>query len=112
MMICWERVNELRDEVGAEDFSEVVDIFMEEVEEVMDRLRESPDPSEYESELHFLKGSALNLGFQALADLCGDGENAARNDRAQSVDLPAVIRIYEQSKREFLKVGQPNSFAA
>lgn len=111
-MICWERVNELRDEVGAEDFSEVVDIFLEEVEEVMDRLRDSPAPSDYESELHFLKGSALNLGFQALADLCGDGENAARNDRAQSFDLPAVIQAYEQSKREFLKVGQPNSFAA
>ena len=30
-MIDWQRVNELRDEVGAEDFEEVVDLFLEEV---------------------------------------------------------------------------------
>ena len=35
-MISWERVNELRDEVGQEDFLEVVEIFLEEVDEVED----------------------------------------------------------------------------
>ena len=33
-MIDWKRVRELRDEIGEEDFSEVVDLFLEEVEEV------------------------------------------------------------------------------
>ena len=32
-MIDWPRVTELREEVGAEDFEEVVEIFLEEVEE-------------------------------------------------------------------------------
>ena len=35
-MIDWSRVNELRDEVGAEDFEEVVELFLEEVEEVIE----------------------------------------------------------------------------
>ena len=31
-MIDWTRVSELRDEIGAEDFGDVVEIFLEEVE--------------------------------------------------------------------------------
>ena len=30
-MIDWPRVKELKDEIGAEDFGEVVDLFLEEV---------------------------------------------------------------------------------
>lgn len=42
-MINWKRVNELRDEIGPEDFAEVVELFLEEVEQVIDKLREAPD---------------------------------------------------------------------
>jgi histidine phosphotransfer protein HptB len=111
-MICWERVNELRDEVGAEDFLEVVEIFLEEVEEVIVRLRNAPNPADLEADLHFLKGSALNLGFQTLGNLCGDGEKDARNNDTGNVDLATVIDIYERSKREFLDGDQKNRFAA
>jgi len=100
-MISWDRVNELRDEVGSEDFAEVAEIFLEEVDEVMDRLRATPDPSTYEAELHFLKGSALNLGFEALSGLCSKGEKAALGPDRDSIDLSAVIRTYELSKVEF-----------
>jgi len=101
-MIDWERVNELREEVGAEDFGEVVDIFLEEVDEVIDRLRLSLNPSSYESDMHFLKGSALNLGFAALAALCSDGEREAATGSAKGVDIGAVIQSYTASKAEFL----------
>ena len=110
-MICWDRVNELRDEVGAEDFAEVVEIFIEEVDEVMDRLRADPDPSTYEAELHFLKGSALNLGFQELADLCSAGEKTAGGPPQNSIDMTIVIRAYEKSLAEFNN-GQQHSNAA
>jgi HPt (histidine-containing phosphotransfer) domain-containing protein len=73
-MINWERVNELRDEVGQEDFLEVVEIFLEEVDEVVARLRTSPDPTTYEDDLHFLRGSAMNLEFAALSRTCHSGE--------------------------------------
>ena len=110
-MICWDRVNELRDEVGAEDFAEVVEIFIEEVDEVMARLRADPDPSTYETELHFLKGSALNLGFQELADLCGKYEKVAGGPHQNDIDLSAVIRAYEKSLAEFNN-GQRHTNAA
>ncbi len=101
-MIDWDRVDELRDEVGAEDFVEVVDLFLEEVEEVMNRLRSAPDPTRYEVELHFLKGCALNLGFRAFSTLCGNGERAAADGIAKSVDIDAVIASYAASRTEFL----------
>ena len=66
-MIDWTRVTELHREVGAEDFEEVVSLFVEEVEMALDALDPlTPSPEH----LHFLKGSALNLGFTALAQQC------------------------------------------
>jgi HPt (histidine-containing phosphotransfer) domain-containing protein len=106
-MIRWERVNELREEVGTEDFKEVVALFLEEVEEVIERLRVSPDASRLEEDFHFLKGSALNLGFEALGDLCQTGEN-----KPGSVDVCGVVATYEASKIEFLASAQCTGFAA
>ena len=37
--------------------------FLEEVEEEIAELRTNPAPETLEAKLHFLKGSALNLGF-------------------------------------------------
>ena len=37
-MIEWDRVAELRDEVGAEDFAEVVELFLDEVEATLARI--------------------------------------------------------------------------
>lgn len=71
-MIDWLRMSELRDEIGQEGFDEVVDVFLEEAEEVVARLLHAPVPTQ--EDLHFLKGSALNLGFVSVAQLCQDGE--------------------------------------
>lgn len=101
-MIHWSRVNELREEVGAEDFDEVVDLFLEEVEEVIDRLRENADLAQLEQDLHFLKGSALSLGFADFSDLCQDGERKSANGQADSVDLPAIITGFAKSKLVFI----------
>lgn len=101
-MIDWQRVRELRDEVGDDAFAEVVDLFLEEVSEVVDRLRTCPDPDRYEEDLHFLKGSALNLGFDDLGRLCQAGESAAADGRAHEVDLAAVLESYDRSRSHFL----------
>ena len=105
-MISWERVRELRSEIGEEDFAEVVELFLQEVEEVLDRLRATPDPASHEADLHFLKGSALNLGFQALGTLCRDSESARGEGRAIGTDtIDRVIDVYAESKRRFLAHG-------
>jgi HPt (histidine-containing phosphotransfer) domain-containing protein len=101
-MIDWDRVNELRDEVGAEDFAEVVQMFLEEVEEVMVRLIAAPDQKLYEEDLHFLKGSALSLGFEHFSALCQSGETASANERAGTVDLEEIFESYAASKAEFM----------
>lgn len=100
-MIHWTRVNELRDEVGAEDFDEVIDLFLEEVEEVIERLRDDVNLAQLEQDLHFLKGSALSLGFSAFSTLCQDGEYKSANGQAASVDLKAIIQSFAQSKLQF-----------
>lgn len=100
-MIDWSRVNELRDEIGPEDFAEVVDLFLEEVEEVTARLRAAPDPARLEADLHFLKGSALNLGFTHFSDLCLNGEHMAVMGQAANVDVAAILSGYDRSKVAF-----------
>ena len=100
-MIDWERVKELRDEIGDDDFSEVAEMFMVEVEEVIDRLRAAPDPGRYEADLHFLKSSALNLGFSQLAELCQDGEHRSASGAAEGVNLAPIFACYDASKSAF-----------
>lgn len=100
-MINWDQVDELRSEVGEADFYEVVEIFLEEVDEVMERLLRSPDPATIEDDLHFLKGSAMNLGFDELGHVCQQGEKYAAKNNAAAFNLAEVISIYERSKTEF-----------
>ncbi len=97
-MIEWSRVNELREEVGETDFKEVVDLFLEEVSEVLDRL--SGPQGDMAENLHFLKGCALSLGFEALAQLCEQCERQAAS--AAPVDVGAIVACFEQSRSKFL----------
>ena len=101
-MIDWTKVAELRDEIGEEDFSEVVEIFLEEVDEAIAHLPDNVPLAKVECCLHFLKGSALNLGFRSFSNLCEVGETAARAGRPEDVDLNAVLVSYTESKAVFL----------
>jgi HPt (histidine-containing phosphotransfer) domain-containing protein len=105
-MIDWERVGELRAEIGGEDFAEVVELFLEEADAAVARLAEAQvapaGAARIESDLHFLKGSALNLGFRDLAALCQDGERAAAAGRPEAVDLRRVAETYARSRAAFL----------
>ncbi|MGR3623186.1 Hpt domain-containing protein [Pseudophaeobacter sp.] len=100
-MIDWPRVKELKDEIGPDDFAEVVELFLEEVEEVVGKLR-SGDRSQLEQDLHFLKGSALNLGFEDFSQLCQIGERQSAEGDAQGVDLAEILDKFETSKQRFL----------
>lgn len=101
-MIDWNRVAELKEEIGEEDFAEVAEMFMAEVEEVIERLKTAPDPATYEHDLHFLKSSALNLGFAEVSALCQDGERRSAAGHADSVELAPIFTAYESSKAAFM----------
>ena len=112
VMIDWERVADLRAEVGEDDFRDVLELFLEEVEEVIDRLKTRPDTSRYEDDLHFLKGSALNLGFRHFSAQCQIGEKMAANGQGADVDIAAVLGSYRDSKALFLETWQAQIQAA
>ncbi len=102
-MIDWQRVDELRQEIGDEGFAEVVELFLDEVEEVMARLRNTHFPVTYEEDLHFLKGSAWNLGFVGFGALCHDGERKAVQGDAAAIDVGAILISYDESKAAFIQ---------
>lgn len=109
-MIDWERVKELRGEIGADDFAEVVEMFLDEADEAVKRLTPALTAKAMEADLHFLKGAALNLGFVALSGLCQDGERRA-GAGSITVDLQAVAKVYSDSKAAF-QTGLDRALAA
>lgn len=101
-MINWDRVRSLRDDIGNEEFDEIVEIFLEEVQEVVDKLRDAPVVADLEFDLHALKNGALNLGFMDLSGLCQTGERRAAQGDGVAVDLQQIVGVFESSRRQFL----------
>ena len=94
-MIDWARVEELRNDMGEEGFDEVVELFLEEMDDRISAMKSGSEASRAE-DLHFLKGCSANVGFSSLRDLC---TNAEQDD---SVSMTAVWACYDKSKVEFL----------
>ena len=91
MLVDVTRLRDLRDEVGEDGYEEVLALFLAESDEVVDRLaQEGRDPPA--ADLHFLKGIALNLGFDALAALCRKGE------RGEGFDPQSLRLTYAQTR--------------
>lgn len=110
-MINWDRVNELRDEFGEGIFADIVAAFLEETDEVIERLRNTGLDSSVGETMHFLKGSALNLGFSEMADLSETAERAAANNHATMDMISKVISSYERTRSQFQDSLKP-TFAA
>ncbi|RDW14365.1 Hpt domain-containing protein [Paracoccus thiocyanatus] len=101
-MLDWDRIDELRGEVGDDEFQLILELFLDEVEGVLMRL--SPgDPLRLETDLHFLKGCAWNLGFADFGRRCDQGERMAAQGRAPMVDLDALLASYSASKRALMR---------
>ncbi|MCA8881479.1 MAG: Hpt domain-containing protein [Rhodobacteraceae bacterium] len=98
----WTRVRELREEVGPEAFSEVLALFLQETDEMVERLRADPDPARLADDMHFMKGAALNLGFEELATACNSGESQARLGHWDTVDVAAILACYARSRAALL----------
>lgn len=99
-MINQTRLETLKEEIGEDDFAEVLEMFIEEVEDVIGRLKTDPDPAEFEADLHFLKSSALNLGFDAMSQICGTGEKEAAQGHFDPAGLTQVFETFAASKSE------------
>lgn len=101
-MIDWKRVDELKDEIGADGFAEVADMFLDEAEGAVMALLRGIPADEVEGQLHFLKGSALNLGLSELAAICQDGERRAAAGEGALVDVGLVASVWRASRAGLL----------
>lgn len=96
-MIDWKRVEELRAEIGSDGFAEVTDMFLEEADQAVRAMISGLPADEIEGQLHFLKGSALNLGFADLAGICQDAERKAAAGYGALVDTARIAAVYRAS---------------
>lgn len=104
-MINWSRVTELQEDLGVEDFEEITSLFLEEVEEKLGTLINKESDS-IADDLHFIKGSAANLGFEELRALCEHMENDMN-----TAPVEDLVAVYQQSKIVFFK-GIPKQSVA
>ena len=96
MLINQERILALRSEVGDDGFAEVVALFLEESDEVLAKLI-GQTSADVAGDVHFLRGSALTLGLDDLADWCAQHE---RQDLLQQ-DFDTLAKLYQQSRQAF-----------
>lgn len=92
MLVDEMRLRALREEVGEDGYEEVLALFLAESDEVVERLARHTGGAAPEAELHFLKGIALNLGFDDLAALCRRGE------RGEGFDPAALAATYAETR--------------
>lgn len=98
-LINWAKVQDLCDDVGRDSLDEVIDLFLEEVETALQTIGMAED---LEAALHFVKGCALNIGFDHFTHLAATGESLAARGLPDQVDLTALDHAYRISKQVFL----------
>lgn len=102
VVVDWDRVCELRSEIGIADFDEVLQLFLDETDEAIAKLGSASSAAAMEAGLHCLKGSALNLGLSDLARLCQDEERKAAAGTPCG-PISAVTDCYHQSRDVLVK---------
>lgn len=99
----WDRIRDLRADVGEDDLGGIIALFLEETDAVVAQLAAYRSAGELRSDLHFLKGSALNIGMASFAQACQAAEEQLSCDNG-SVDIDLILGLYVQS-REALVSG-------
>jgi HPt (histidine-containing phosphotransfer) domain-containing protein len=86
-LIDWDLLMTLKADIGEEDFADVAFVFFSEMQEKLEEIAADPGTA-VPDDFHFLKGSAANLGFVAMAEACGMAELACAEGTMP--DFPAV----------------------
>ena len=110
-MLDWNRIRELRNEVGDDEFKLILDMSLDEVESVLMRLSRRHG-ARLTTDLHFLKGCAWNLGFRGFGVLCDDGERLAAEGRSAELDRDGILDCYAQSKQLLIHALQAEAQSA
>ena len=97
LAVDWDRINELRADIGEEDFADVALLFVSELHEAFEGLLSNPGAAT-DAEFHFLRGGAANLGFQAVVDACDVAERTYLS--GGTPDVGAVHRAFKAAMAE------------
>ena len=98
-MVNWDRISELTEEVGEDDLAEVLLLFCEEVEDVLEKLP-TANADTFPAHLHFLKGSALNIGLDEVSRICEMQERRVAADPAVVPEIDLIQTAYDAAKAE------------
>ncbi|MEJ6390046.1 Hpt domain-containing protein [Gymnodinialimonas ulvae] len=98
LSVDWDRLNELKADIGDEDFADVAMLFVTELQDTLSAL--TPENAAAD-DFHFLRGSASNLGFTALVTACSTAEAACAS--GQSPDVDAVRTAFGSALAEMSK---------
>jgi HPt (histidine-containing phosphotransfer) domain-containing protein len=93
-MIDWDRLHNLRTDIGEDDFCDVACVFVAEIRETLDRLIAGPGCA-LATDFHFLRGSAANMGFAAMVDACLTAEAACH--AGKTPDIGAIAGCFGAS---------------
>jgi len=90
-MLDLDQLETLRAEIGADGFAEVADLLVCKIADAITALGTQPTGADLSAQFHYLKGSALNLGFRDFAGLCAQGEQGL------PVDTAALQQVFDAS---------------
>lgn len=99
-MIDWNRVLQLREEVGEDAFAGLAAAFLAEIEDRLAQLGRQPE--QLPGDLHYLRGAALNLGFARFSALLLAEEMRLRHGDAGRVGRDDLVGTFRDSRRQFL----------
>lgn len=97
-MIEWQRLSELREDVGDEEFEDVVSLFLEEIRQTLPDLAQA-DLEARVSLLHSIKGSARNIGLTSFARVCDAEERNILETGRVSLSDADIMAAFERVDR-------------
>lgn len=107
VILCRSSIDELRKlcSIEAGSFENIIGIFYTQAEGYLERLEAavtSRNTDQLVFHAHGLKGICLNLGANAMADLCDLIENNASSDKLDKIEaaLPRLNELYDLTKSQ------------
>ncbi|MCB1352799.1 MAG: response regulator [Rhodobacteraceae bacterium] len=89
----------LIEELGAETYQELLLAFIEDAQQRLDAIRGSLCETQIERELHSLKGSALTLGLEDVAELAQDMRSLSPDFADQLARMEKLVRGVAEAPR-------------
>ncbi|WP_179381263.1 Hpt domain-containing protein [Jannaschia marina] len=74
-MIDHARIEELRAEIGSDDLSFIVTVYVDEARATLAQLRSGLPDEQCRRAVHFLRSGALNIGLRGIARLTAEMED-------------------------------------